>query len=69
MPALLSLDDHPGALVRSGAALAEAAAAGLDAKIPTCPAWDVTDLLVHQGMVRRAADRCDRWLRGPSAGQ
>jgi hypothetical protein len=56
MPTLLSLDDHLGALVRSGAALGEAAAAaGLEAKVPTCPAWDVTDLLVHQGMVHRWA--------------
>jgi uncharacterized protein (TIGR03083 family) len=56
MPTLLSLDDHLEALVRRGAALGEAAAAaGLEAKIPTCPAWDVTDLLVHQGMVHRWA--------------
>jgi len=56
MPTLLSLDDHLAALVRSGAALGEAAAtAGLAAKVPTCPAWDVTDLLVHQGMVHRWA--------------
>jgi uncharacterized protein (TIGR03083 family) len=56
MPTLLSLDDHLAALVRSGAALGEAAAAaGLEAKVPTCPAWDVTDLLVHQGMVHRWA--------------
>jgi uncharacterized protein (TIGR03083 family) len=56
MPTLLSLDDHLEALVRSGAALGEAAAAaGLEAKVPTCPAWDVTDLLVHQGMVHRWA--------------
>jgi uncharacterized protein (TIGR03083 family) len=56
MPTLLSLDDHLAALVRSGVALGEAAAAaGLEAKVPTCPAWDVTDLLVHQGMVHRWA--------------
>jgi uncharacterized protein (TIGR03083 family) len=56
MPTLLSLDDHLGALADSGAALgAAAAAAGLEAKVPTCPAWDVTDLLVHQGMVHRWA--------------
>jgi uncharacterized protein (TIGR03083 family) len=56
MPTLLSLDDHLEALGRSGAALGEAAAAaGLEAKVPTCPAWDVTDLLVHQGMVHRWA--------------
>jgi uncharacterized protein (TIGR03083 family) len=56
MPTLLSLEDHLGALVRSGAALGEAAAAaGLDTKVPTCPAWDVTELVVHQGMVHRWA--------------
>jgi hypothetical protein len=56
MPTLLSLEDHLGALVRSGAALGEAAAAaGLDARVPTCPAWDVTELVVHQGMVHRWA--------------
>jgi uncharacterized protein (TIGR03083 family) len=56
MPTLLSLDEHLEALARSGAALGEAAAAaGLDAKVPTCPAWDVTELVVHQGMVHRWA--------------
>jgi uncharacterized protein (TIGR03083 family) len=56
MPTLLSLDDHLGAIVRSGAALGEAAAAaGLEAKVPTCPAWDVTKLVLHQGMVHRWA--------------
>jgi uncharacterized protein (TIGR03083 family) len=56
MPTLLSLDDHLGALARSGAALgAAAAAAGLEAKVPTCPAWDVTKLVLHQGMVHRWA--------------
>ena len=56
MPTLLSPDDHLGAIVRSGAALGEAAAAaGLDAKVPTCPAWDVTKLVIHQGMVHRWA--------------
>ena len=49
MPTLLSIDDHLAALVRSGAALGEAAAAaGLDAKVPTCPGWDVTGSVVHQ---------------------
>jgi uncharacterized protein (TIGR03083 family) len=56
MPTLLSIDDHLAALVRSGVALGEAAAAvGLDAKVPTCPGWDVTELVVHQGMVHRWA--------------
>jgi uncharacterized protein (TIGR03083 family) len=56
MPTLLSLEDHLGALGRSGAALREAAAAaGLDARVSTCPAWDVTKLVIHQGMVHRWA--------------
>ena len=56
MATLLSLDDHLEALRRHGAALGEAAAAaGPAAKVPTCPAWDVTDLVVHQGMVHRWA--------------
>jgi uncharacterized protein (TIGR03083 family) len=56
MPTLLSLDDHLGALARSGAALGEAAAAaGPEVKVPTCPAWDVTKLVLHQGMVHRWA--------------
>jgi uncharacterized protein (TIGR03083 family) len=56
MPTHLRLEQHLGALARGGAALREAAAAaGLAAKVPTCPAWDVTDLLVHQGMVHRWA--------------
>jgi uncharacterized protein (TIGR03083 family) len=56
MATMLSLDDHLEALLRSGAALGEAAAAaGLDAKVPTCPAWNVAELLAHQGMVHRWA--------------
>jgi uncharacterized protein (TIGR03083 family) len=56
MPTRLSLELHLEALVRGGNALREAAAtAGLDAKVPTCPAWDVTNLVTHQGMVHRWA--------------
>ena len=56
MPTHLTLEQHLEALARGGAALGEAAAAaGLDAKVPTCPAWDVADLVVHQGMVHRWA--------------
>lgn len=44
------------ALLRAGDTLrAEAAAAGLEAKVPTCPKWQVRDLVVHQGMVHRWA--------------
>src|SRR5215218_9396587 len=56
MPTHLSLEQHLQALAGGGAALGEAAAAaGPDAKVPTCPAWDVTDLVIHQGMVHRWA--------------
>jgi uncharacterized protein (TIGR03083 family) len=56
MATQLSLDHHLEALARSGAALADAAAAaGPTAKVPTCPAWDVTKLVLHQGMVHRWA--------------
>jgi uncharacterized protein (TIGR03083 family) len=52
----LDPDDHIAALVHNGTALrAAAAAAGLDAKVPTCPAWDVRKLVTHQGMVHRWA--------------
>ncbi len=56
MPTHLSLDDHLAGLARSGAALHDAAAAaGLQATVPTCPAWDVSQLVIHQGMVHRWA--------------
>ena len=56
MPTQLGLEQHLEALKRSGVALGEAAAtAGLDAKVPTCPGWDISQLLTHQGMVHRWA--------------
>jgi uncharacterized protein (TIGR03083 family) len=56
MATQLTLDDHLAALVRGGAVLRAAAAdAGLDTNVPTCPAWSVTDLVAHQGMVHRWA--------------
>ncbi|WP_416985280.1 maleylpyruvate isomerase family mycothiol-dependent enzyme [Streptomyces sp. T028] len=43
-------------LDREGRSLADAAAgAGTDAKVPTCPGWQVRDLLRHTGMVHRWA--------------
>jgi len=56
MSTLLTLDQHLSALRASGAALRAAAAkAGPDAKVPTCPTWDVGKLVSHQGMVHRWA--------------
>jgi uncharacterized protein (TIGR03083 family) len=52
----LTIDDHlaglAGAVARGSAA---ARAAGLDAAVPTCPAWDVRELVAHVGMVHRWA--------------
>ncbi|MFB8775197.1 maleylpyruvate isomerase family mycothiol-dependent enzyme [Streptomyces broussonetiae] len=43
-------------LAREGRSLAAAAAeAGPDAKVPTCPGWQLRDLLRHTGMVHRWA--------------
>ncbi|WP_330341521.1 maleylpyruvate isomerase family mycothiol-dependent enzyme [Streptomyces sp. NBC_00557] len=43
-------------LDREGRLLAEAAEqAGVEAKVPTCPEWQVRDLLRHTGMVHRWA--------------
>ena len=56
MPTELTLDEHLAALRRSGAALRDAASsAGLEAQVPTCPGWNVADLVTHQGMVHRWA--------------
>ena len=44
------------ALAREGQLLAEAAdRAGPDAQVPTCPGWQIRDLLRHTGMVHRWA--------------
>jgi uncharacterized protein (TIGR03083 family) len=56
MPTHLTFDDHLAMLRGSAAALRDAAArAGPDAPVPTCPAWDVRKLVIHQGMVHRWA--------------
>ncbi|RZB19895.1 maleylpyruvate isomerase family mycothiol-dependent enzyme [Streptomyces sp. F001] len=48
--------DFVRTLDREGRALALAAtAAGTEAKVPTCPDWQVKDLLRHTGMVHRWA--------------
>jgi len=56
MPTSLSLEQHLVALdVAARAMVDRAVAAGLSAKVPTCPRWDVTKLLAHQTMVHRWA--------------
>jgi uncharacterized protein (TIGR03083 family) len=52
----MGLQEHLDALERNGAILRDAAGeAGLNASVPTCPTWDVTKLVAHQGMVHRWA--------------
>lgn len=49
---------HIEALQRDGKLLADAAErAGLRAEVPSCPGWQVRDLLRHQGYVHRWAGR------------
>jgi uncharacterized protein (TIGR03083 family) len=56
MATRLSFDEHVAAVIAAGKVLRDAAAqAGLDAPVPTCPAWDVRNLVTHQGMVHRWA--------------
>ncbi|HEY8216799.1 MAG TPA: maleylpyruvate isomerase family mycothiol-dependent enzyme, partial [Acidimicrobiia bacterium] len=43
-----------------------AEAAGLDARVPTCPDWDVAELLAHIGRVHRWA--ASNTTRSPDAG-
>jgi uncharacterized protein (TIGR03083 family) len=48
----LTPDDHLGALWRDGLAMGLAAhTIGLDAPVPSCPGWDVGELLWHTGEV------------------
>ncbi len=42
-----------------------AAAAGLDASVPTCPGWRVRDLVTHQGLVHRWATATVRGVEAP----
>ncbi|HEY3485956.1 MAG TPA: maleylpyruvate isomerase N-terminal domain-containing protein, partial [Ilumatobacteraceae bacterium] len=56
MTTSLTFEAHLAAVEESGTRLVELATeAGLDAKVPTCPAWDVRALLAHQAMVHRWA--------------
>jgi len=56
VPTDLGLDEHIDGLLAAVARGADAArAAGLDADVPTCPTWDVRELVAHTGMVHRWA--------------
>jgi uncharacterized protein (TIGR03083 family) len=55
-PLGVTLDDLGEGLGAAATVLrANAMAAGLDARVPTCPDWTVLDLVAHQGMVHRWA--------------
>jgi uncharacterized protein (TIGR03083 family) len=64
----MEIAEHISAIERDGALLAAAAErAGLDAAVPSCPAWRVRDLLRHQGYVHRwaaayVANRYTEWV-------
>jgi uncharacterized protein (TIGR03083 family) len=52
----VDITTHIATLRRSGADLADAAEkAGLDASVPSCPDWQVRDLVAHTGGVHRWA--------------
>ena len=59
----MNISQHIAAIRRNGELLAGAAQqAGLEAAVPSCPSWQVRDLLRHQGYVHR-------WAAGYVAGQ
>ena len=54
----MEIADHIASLERDGQLMALAAdEAGLHAPVPSCPGWQVRDLLRHQGYVHRWAGR------------
>ena len=56
MPNTLEFADLGEGIGNAAAVLRNnAAAAGLDAAVPTCPDWNVRDLVTHQGLVHRWA--------------
>jgi len=56
MATSLTVPDHLDALaVAADRLVGDARAAGLDAKVPTCPGWRVRDLVGHTGGVHRWA--------------
>jgi uncharacterized protein (TIGR03083 family) len=56
VPTSLSFDEHVAALETAGRRLiTESVEAGMDAPVPTCPAWATDALVAHQAMVHRWA--------------
>jgi uncharacterized protein (TIGR03083 family) len=64
----MDVGEHIEALQGQGELLVDAAGrAGLAAKVPSCPGWEVRDLLRHQGYVHRwatryVAERLPEWV-------
>ena len=52
--------DHLAAIASDGAALADAAASGLERPVPSCPDWDMAKLVLHVGLVHSWAGECVR---------
>ena len=56
MPTTMTVEEHLHVLETTGRRFAElATTAGWEARVPTCPAWDVRALVAHQTMVHRGA--------------
>ena len=52
----MNSDDYLDVIAREGAAMTAAAATvGMAADVPSCPDWDIADLLAHTGRVHRWA--------------
>ncbi len=64
----MNKSDYIAAIASDGAALADAAASGLERPVPACPNWDMAKLALHVGLVhgwagesvRRAPEEVDR---------
>ena len=62
--ATLTFDEYGAGIGAAATVLrANATSTRLDAPVPACPEWTVTDLVVHQGMVHRWATDVLRGLR------
>jgi uncharacterized protein (TIGR03083 family) len=52
--------DYTAAIASDGAALADAAASGLERPVPSCPSWDMAKLALHVGLIHTWAGECVR---------
>ncbi len=69
MPTSLSVDEHGDGIGDAWTVLREnARLAGLEAPVPTCPGWTTKDLVLHQGLVHRWAERVVRGVPMRDAG-